>query len=481
MMRDHIVLFINGSRYEVGCDDALTTLTDFLRLRLGLVGTKIVCNEGDCGACSVLVGRPTDGGHNLRYLALDSCILFLFQLDRAHVVTVEGLRHDGQLSPVQNAMVQCHGSQCGYCTPGFVVAMHAMVEANETLDDDALRLGLSGNLCRCTGYSQILDAGKSVDPARVSRIRQIYPEQPILDQINSLGDGPVRMNGSQTIALPHTLDQAIELKAQDPSAIIVGGATDYGIEHNHGHQSPANLICLTNLEDYDSVHLEEGRLRIGGGATWTQIADHVESLFPPYHQIITRFGSPQIRNAGTLAGNLATGSSIADSIPFHMVMNSEICLISPRGRRQVKLDEFYTGYRENLMADDELIAEVSTPLLAGNEKLALYKISKRRDMDISTLTLGLWIHSNGNVIEDARLAIGGVGPTVTRITAAEACLIGSPHTESTFRTAGEIAKKSISPWSDVRGSSEYRLQLTENLLQKAYHEFNEPIPEPAGA
>ncbi len=475
-MRDSIVLFINGQRHELGYDDAVVTLAEFLRQRAGLVGTKIVCNEGDCGACSVLVGHRSVDGGGLCYQAMDACILFIFQLDRTHIVTVEGLRDGNDLTPVQQAMVQCHGSQCGFCTPGFVVTMHGMVEADINLNDASLRYGLSGNLCRCTGYLQIIDAGKSVEAATVPRISQLYPDKPILDEFVGLGDEPVRIEGGQTVFVPRTLQQAVEFKASFPAATIVCGATDYGVLHNHGGTASADLLCLTGVEGYDSITTSDDVLRIGGGATWTQIESHVEKLFPPYHVIVTRFGSPQIRNAGTLAGNLASGSPIADAIPFHLVMDSQLSLVSSRGQRQVALNEFYTGYRQNIMADDELIAEVTTPLLAQDERLAVYKISKRRDMDISTLTFGLWIKLQQETIADVRLAIGGVGPTVLRIPASEQYLVGKTLTESTMQVAGEIARDQISPWSDVRGGADFRLQLTENLLLKAYHELAGELP-----
>lgn len=479
-MRDSIVLFINGQRHKLGYDDAVVTLADFLRRRAGLVGTKIVCNEGDCGACSVLVGRRSVDGGTLRYQAMDACILFVFQLDRAHIVTIEGLRDGDHLTPVQQAMVQCHGSQCGFCTPGFVVTMHGMVEAGIDLNDASLRYGLSGNLCRCTGYSQIMDAGKSVEAAAVPRISQLYPDKPILGEFVGLGDEPVQIEGDQTVFVPRTLQQAVEFKASFPAATIVSGATDYGVLHNHGRTASADLLCLTSVEGFDSITTADDVLRIGGGATWTQIESHVEGLFPPYHVIVTRFGSPQIRNLGTLAGNLASGSPIADSIPFHLVMDSQLRLVSSRSQREVALNEFYTGYRQNIMADDELIAEVTTPLLAQDERLAVYKISKRRDMDISTLTLGLWIKLRQEMITDARLAIGGVGPTVSRITASEQYLVGKTLTESTMQLAGEIARDQISPWSDVRGGAGFRLQLAENLLLKAYHEFaGEMLTQPS--
>jgi xanthine dehydrogenase small subunit len=349
--------------------------------------------------------------------------------------------------------------------------MHGMVEAGIDLDDQSLRYGLSGNLCRCTGYAQILDAGKSVEAASVSRISQLYPDKPILDAFAELGEEPVQVEGEQTVFVPRTVQQAVEFKSLFPAATIVSGATDYGVLHNHGRTAPADLLCLTSVEDYDAIVSEDDVLRIGGGATWTQIESHVEKLFPPYHVIVTRFGSPQIRNAGTLAGNLASGSPIADSIPFHLVMDSQLRLVSSRGQREVALNEFYTGYRETIMADDELIAEVITPLLAQDERLAIYKISKRRDMDISTLTLGLWIKLQQETITDARLAIGGVGPTVLRIPACEEHLVGKTFNESTMQAAGAIAKEQISPWTDVRGGADFRRQLAENLLLKAYHEF----------
>jgi xanthine dehydrogenase small subunit len=303
----------------------------------------------------------------------------------------------------------------------------------------------------------------------VRRISDFYPDEPILNEFNGLGKDPVTITGVQTIFIPRTLRQAVDFRANFPAAGIVSGATDHGVLHNRGDRPPGDVLCLTSVVKYDNVSVENDVLRIGGGATWTQIEKVVAELFPQYHEIIKRFGSPQIRSVATLAGNLATGSSIADSIPFHLVMDSQIRLISVRGERVIPLCEFYTGYHQNSMADDELIAEVTTPLLKPSEEVVLYKISKRRDMDISTLTLGLWVNVTDGTIENARLAVGGVGPTVHRIPASEQHLIGKRLSESTFRQAGVIATNHIAPWSDVRGGSDYRIQLNENLMLKAYH------------
>lgn len=470
-MRDHVVLYLNGQPIEASGEEVSLTLAQFLRERHGLVGTKVVCNEGDCGACSVLVGRLSDDGMSLQYQTIDSCIAFLFQLDRTHVVTVEGLRRDSALTPVQEAMVACHGSQCGFCTPGFVVAMHGMIESGEELDEDSLRYGLSGNLCRCTGYAQILEAGGAVDRARVKLVSELYPESEMLGRLLEIADDAVETTGQNTVFIPRTLEQAVDWKSRHPAGIVVSGATDYGVVFNHGRAPSGNILALSNLQEYDNVTVNEQTLRIGGGATWSQIEHHVKDLFPAYHYVITRFGSPQIRNAGTLAGNLANGSPIGDSIPFHLVMDSKLQLVSAKGDRWLPLNGFYTDYRKNQLADDELIGAIDTPLLNSDEQLAMFKISKRRDMDISTMTLAIWVRLENETISDCRIALGGVGPIVQRAIESEQHLIGERLVESAFREAGRIAQQQISPWTDVRGSAEYRLQLTENLMAKAFYQF----------
>jgi len=476
-VRDYLVFYVNGVKHTLNDDAALGSLADLLRERLGRVGTKIVCNEGDCGSCSVLVGRPSEDGKQLVYQTLDACIAFPFQLDRAHVVTVEGLLDQGNLSPVQDAMVQCHGSQCGFCTPGFVVALHGIVESEASLTDEALRYELSGNLCRCTGYVSILAAGRSINPAKVARLKQKYPEHAMLLDFSDLAKEPVQLSTQRGLVMvPRTIQQAVEFRAAYPTATIVSGATDYGVLRNHGKIQASNTLCLSNVHDFSAIAIQDDVLTIGGGATWRAIEKFVEHRIPEYHAILIRFGSPQIRNAGTLAGNLATGSPIADSVPFHVVTQTEIELRSVRGSRRVAIADFYRGYRKTVIADDELIVAIHTPLPKPNERIKLYKISKRRDMDISTVTLGIWLSLDGERVQDVRLALGGVGPTVMRMSEAEKCLVGRTFSESAFRETGLAARQAISPWSDVRGGAEYRLQLVENLLLKCFYELSGSNP-----
>lgn len=522
-MRDHLAFYLNGQRRTASGPEAMETLTDFLRERLRLTGTKVVCAEGDCGACSVLVGRSApaprtspgttpgpagDGGRTLTYQTLDACIAFMYQLDRAHIVTVEGLAKDGRLSAVQDAMVKCHGSQCGFCTPGFVVTMQGMLEETACagcpesattsngqangdasrvlpqLTEDQMRLGLSGNLCRCTGYQQILDAGAAIDPAAVVTMNQQFPAGPMLDDFAALGDEPVRIETElrgvgRTVFLPRTLEQAVAFRVEFPGkqSAVASGTTDLGVQHTHGRHDPAAVLSLTAIPDLNDVRIDKNVLVTGATATWTQIERTVQGVIPEYHAVLTRFGSPQVRNAGTIGGNLANASPIGDSIPFHMVMDAELDLVGPRGSRTVKLNDFYLGYKKLDLAEDELIAAVRTPLPAVGQHLKLHKISKRRDMDISTFTAAvlLTLDDAGETITAARLAFGGVGPVVLRLPETEALLAGQPFTEAAMRKAGRHARTEITPISDVRGSDDYRRQLAENILVKTYHELHDHL------
>jgi len=494
-MRDHLVFYLNGVRHAVRGREAGLTLSDYLRLSCGtfganrLTGTKVACAEGDCGACTVLVGRLAAGGHELEYVPIDACITFVYQLDRSHVVTVEGLAADGKLSPVQSAMVTCHGSQCGFCTPGFVMAMHGLVETcreaedGRQLTDEELRLGLSGNLCRCTGYAQILEAGAAIETARVTRMRARFDAAAILKDLAIQSAGPVHVNApvpaevngkvvgpAVEIFLPSTLDELLAQRAARPGSTLVSGATDVGVQVNHRKLAPVSVIATQSVPELHRLEIVGGELVVGAAVRWSRLADFIRDRVPEYKAILDRFGSPQIRHMGTLVGNLANASPIADSIPFHYVTESKLELASFDGRRSVPIEEFFRGYKQLDLRSDEVITAVRTPLPSPDVLLKLYKISRRRDLDISTVTAALLVEmdDNRNVIRRARIAVGGVGPMVLRLTRVEALLVGKAFDLTTMRAAGQLARQEISPISDVRGSDAYRSQLVENLFQKFY-------------
>ncbi|HZZ27861.1 MAG TPA: FAD binding domain-containing protein [Pirellulales bacterium] len=492
-IRDHLVLFLNGNRHEVYGSDCFLSLSDFLRYRRGLTGTKIVCSEGDCGSCTVLVGQPE--GEALRYRPIDSCIRQMFQLDGVHVVTVEGIgglsarlgnppashSHEPRLTSVQQAMVECHGSQCGFCTPGFVMAMHGVCETcnGHAASEEQWRHELTGNLCRCTGYTTILKAGLQAVAAGTSTLNDLYPPAAMLEQLSALRNDVLDLQfadgGMQRRAYgPTTIDQAVAFRRENPQAKIIAGATDVGVQLNKRVIAPATFLDLNRVVELEELAVESiaGTRQIvaGARATWTQLLELCRSEVPEFAEIVSVFGSPQIRHVGTIGGNIINASPIADSLPFLFVMEAELELAGPTGRRTVNINQFYHSYKKFDLRPDELLVSIRIPLPCPGELLRLYKVSRRRDLDISTFTAALRLELASETISHAALAYGAVGPTVLRLRKTEQFLEGRAITAETMAEAGDVAVAEITPISDVRGSQDYRFQLARNVLLKFYHE-----------
>jgi xanthine dehydrogenase small subunit len=467
-MRDYVLCYVNGRRFQLRGETAFCSLAEFLRSELHLVGTKVVCAEGDCGACTVLVGRSQE--QRLRYETVDACIHFLYQLDGTHIVTVEGLQRDGRLHPVQQALVDHHGSQCGFCTPGFVMALTGLLEEEANNDLDTLKIGLTGNLCRCTGYLPILEAGRAIDPAAVQPLAERYSAPAVLDDLREHSRSPFFLQSDAARLFgPRSLEDALAFKARHPEAVIVAGATELGVLRNKNGWEPRVLLSLAGVPGLDTLAQTDDTLLIGANVTWRQLEAYARDALPELYQIILRFGSPQIRNVATLVGNVAHGSPIADSLPYLLVMDAQLELAGVGGCRRVKLDGFYRGYKVKDLAPEEIITRVLVPLPAADEVLKLYKVSRRRDLDIATVGAAIRLKRAGNVITRAFVAFSGVAPTVLRLPETEAFLQGKLFREETFVEAGRRARAEVEPISDVRGSREFRLRLAENLLIKCYH------------
>jgi len=470
-VRDYVVLCVNGRRYEVRGRSAFETISRWLRYELGQTGTKIVCEEGDCGACTVLIGRAENG--RMSYRPVNSCIQFLFQLDRAHVITVEGLRIDGKLNPVQQSMVQCHGAQCGYCTPGFVVAMTALFDSSLEITERSLRDALTGNLCRCTGYEPILKAGLQTDRAQWRKLDELYLPGPMLDEFARLAAVPVRIEHEDRVFFaPTEVPAAAEFKSRNPKVAIVQGATDVGVTCNKRGYLPAAMMSLGALEGLDELQLDNGDLIVGARVSLSAFEDYIKDLLPELYGIMELFGSPQIKNVGTLAGNIANASPIADTLPFLYVMEAALELTGLAGSRTVPISAFYKGYKRLDLGPDELITRVRIPLRRDGEKLRLYKVTKRRHLDISSFTAAIRMQA-GERIDAVKIAYGGVGPVVLRLPRTEQFLIGKRFALESFEAAGAIAREEITPISDVRGSADFRRQLASNILKKFYYEVTQ--------
>lgn len=470
-MRDYLLLYVNGQRHHVAAERAFQPLSTFLREELGLTGTKIVCAEGDCGSCTVLLGRPT--GEEIRYRPVCACIQYLVQLDATHVITIEGLQYDGRPNPVQQAMIDHHGAQCGFCTPGFVTAMCSVLDEQPTANAHDLTRGLVGNLCRCTGYGSILQAGETADRTQLRKLIDLYDTANIARELLAAERQSLQLvHGKRILAKPATVAEATQFLAAHGDCTIVAGGTDLGVQTNKGKRELGVLLSTRALNELRGVAVAQGQMIIGANTSLSEVEMACRQYLPEFAKMLQWFGSPLIKNAGTLGGNLGNGSPIGDTMPGLFVLNAEVELVGPRGTRRVDINQFYTGYRQSVRESDELIARVILPLPTKGELYRLYKLSKRKDLDISTMTAAFWmsLSADGDTIEQVRIAYGGVGPVILRLPQTEAYLNGKPFALATFQAAGQIAKTEITPISDVRGSNTYRLQLADNLLAKFYYE-----------
>lgn len=465
-MRDYLVIFVNGRRHEVRGETAFKPLTDWLRYDLHLTGTKVVCAEGDCGSCTILLGRAKNG--TIEYSPVCGCIQYLFQLDAAHIVTIEGLKYDGQLNPVQQSFMKCHGAQCGFCTPGFVVAMHSLLESGAK-DECAVRRGLTGNLCRCTGYEPILRAAAETDVSQIRRIDELYPRGRILEEMEQRATEAIQIiQGAKMFLRPSDLTAAVRMRPRGGAMQVIAGGTDLGVKFNKKPPEMMMIFSTAALPGFGEIKVEGDHISVGANVTLSELQQTLQSEFKELADYLEWFGSPQIRNAGTLAGNLANASPIGDMIPPLFVLDAQVILVAPTTRRAVNINDFYTGYRQTVMQPEELIERVVIPIPRADEIFKLYKVSKRKDLDISTFSAAVWMRLRDGVIIDARIAYGGVGPTVIRLRQTENELRGKRLNHETLDAVSPTVLSEITPISDVRGSAEYRNLLAGNILRKFF-------------
>ena len=496
-MRDYILLYINGQEQRITAAQAFQPASDYLRLDLGKCGTKVVCAEGDCGACSVMIGRLDGSGEKLDYVPVNSCIQYLYQLDCSHLITVEGLKIEGQLNPVQQSMVDHNGAQCGYCTPGFVIAMCGLANdlkcpsssgasdcqklgrekfaSGQKLTEELVKDSLTGNLCRCTGYEAIINAGMAIDIERFKPLASLYNEAEIVANLKAHASQELLLEVDGCKAFnPTSLASANRFLADNEKVVIVSGGTDVSVNMNKRGLAPKAIMstsALPGLDDLSLVETPEGRvMSIGARVTLRQLERAIKDLVPEFYDILWVYGSPQIRHAGTLAGNIANGSPIADSPPFLFVMDAEVEVTGLDGVRRIAMADFYTGYKTLSLKKDELITRIFLPLPKAEEILRLYKVSRRQHLDISAFTAAIRITVKDNKIAAARVIFGGVGPVVKSVPEVEKALLGKPHELATYEAAGKVAREAIAPITDVRASRDYRLALAENIMTKFFYE-----------
>lgn len=465
-MRKQILLYINGQSYKIADKSVFMMLADFLRLKLRLTGTKIVCAEGDCGACTVLCYR-SKGAKTDNFWPINACIVPIFKLDGCHLLTVEGLNQKNGLSAVQQAIVDHHGSQCGYCTPGFVMAMTALFQEKKTITQQKVKNALTGNLCRCTGYQPLIEAALAVDQGTLVPLdRHFLIKESVTELMNSQKH-PVHITNDQwEFFAPTQLKEALSYKQTCPDACVMAGATDLGVMINKGKKSIGRLLSLHLIDELYDITEIDGQVRVGALVTLAQLRHFAKTALPKLASFLNLFASPQIKNMATLIGNVTNGSPIGDMLPFLMVADGQIHIKSLSDAKKVPMEKFYLGYKKLALDACELVTHISFTLPPINHILSLNKISQRKDLDISTINSAFLFDIGQQLtINKARIAFGGVAPMVVRLFKAEKFLAKKTLSEPLVETALTIIQQEISPQNDLRGGAAYRRVLAENLFR----------------
>ena len=473
-IRSELRFILNGQDVVLSDVAPDQTLLDWLRLSRALKGTKEGCAEGDCGACTVLVGRLTPAG-GLVYESVNACIRFLGSLDGCHVVTVEHLApSEDRLHPVQQAMVDLHGSQCGFCTPGFVMSLYGLWMQTPNPTDRQIETALQGNLCRCTGYEPILRAARAIsgyggtqdDPLLVERETMIV-------RLKSLGDGArVEIgDGRHRLIVPASLDDFASVLEASPTATVVAGSTDVSLWVTKHMRDITPVVFIAGLQELKSITAQDGIISIGAGVTYSEALETISRHIPALGSLVTRIGGQQVRNMGTIGGNIANGSPIGDTPPPLIALGASLTLRKGTLRRTIALEDFFIAYGKQDRQPGEFVEAVHIPVPPTGEHFAVYKVTKRRDEDI-TATLGafrLALAADGTVA-GIRIAYGGMAATPKRAFAVEKALLGQPWNEKTVETAMEKYAEDYSPLSDMRATADYRALAARNLLMRFYLE-----------
>lgn len=461
----------NGQRVTLDGIPADAMLLPVIREHLGACGTKEGCAEGDCGACTVVVAEA-DEGNGLRFRAINSCIRPAHAISGMALFTVEDLEAaDGTLHPVQQAMIDCHGSQCGFCTPGFIMSLFGMYQRHTALGHPISRrtaeVELAGNLCRCTGYRPIVDAA--------CRLGE-YPLRPLdtaalRREIDLLASEPdTRASDTSSYLLPDTLDQALAWRTSRPDALVLAGATDVGIWINKLHHQSSSILDLSRVRELRTIRADDEALMIGASVPLADAFTAIVNLVPSLASFLERFAGLPIRESATLGGNIANGSPIGDSMPLLIAMNAEVHLQGIDGQRASSLESFYLGYRKPDIRAGEIITSIRIPRPSPDSMIKAYKVSKRFDDDISAVCLALAMRVSEGHIRDVRIGAGGVAATPVRAVATEAVLDGKPWNQTSLSEAADVLASEFSPISDMRASAGYRRKVLQGLLTRLWLE-----------
>ncbi|KAB8313581.1 xanthine dehydrogenase small subunit [Erwinia endophytica] len=463
-----IQFLLNQTLISVQAIDPNLTVLNYLRQHQHRCGSKEGCASGDCGACTVTLGRVEQG--KMVYETANSCMTFVSNLQGKQLITVEDLKQGGQLHPVQQAMVDCHASQCGFCTPGFVMSLFTLQKNSRGWQHKDAEQALAGNLCRCTGYRPIVDAARQ---ACEHSQQDIFQQQEALtvkrlmdlqnDQIQEIS-----FNGHRCL-LPKTTSQLVALLDEYPDAKLLAGGTDLALQVTQQYRTLPLIVALQQIDELKICQVNETEIVLGAGVSLQHCYRLLSEHIPPFAHILERFASLQIRNQGTLGGNIANGSPIGDTPPMLLALNATVALQKGSTVRRLPLADFFISYRQTALQEREFIRAIIIPKVTLSQNFQAWKVSKRREDDISAVFAAFLLEtdSSGRVTE-ARVAFGGMAEIPKRATQCERQLLGKPLTTSSVEQACAALEQDFSPLSDFRASADYRLQVAKNLLRR-YH------------
>jgi xanthine dehydrogenase small subunit len=456
--------------------DPNVTVLQYLREHVGKPGTKEGCASGDCGACTVVVGELD--GECVRYRTLNSCLTFVSALHGKQLISVEDLKHQGQLHSVQQAMVDCHGSQCGFCTPGFVMSLFALQKSSNGFDKAETMEALAGNLCRCTGYRPIVDAAEQAccqkqpdqfdvfEADTVAQLKTITPRETA--ELNS---------GDKRCLLPLTVADLADLYAANPEARLLAGGTDLALEVTQFHRELPVMIYVGHIESMKRVEVSAEHIEIGAATALSDCYAVLAEDYPDFGELLHRFASLQIRNQGTLGGNIGNASPIGDAPPLLIALGAQIVLRKGNDTRRLALEDYFLDYKVTARQEAEFIEKILVPRAQHNQAFRAYKVSKRLDDDISAVCAAFNLRIEDGVVQDARIAFGGMAAIPKRAAACEAALQGAAWSSEAIERACTALAEDFTPLSDFRASKEYRLLIAQNLLRKFFLELQAPEVE----
>ena len=467
MITNKVQFIYENKLVELENPDPNQTILNFIRNKLKKTGTKEGCAEGGCGACTIVLGELEN--EKIKYKAINSCISFTPTLHGKQLIVVENLvSKNGTYHPVQEAMAKYHASQCGFCTPGFVMSIFAMSKNKQNNNKEDIKDAISGNLCRCTGYRPIIDAAKNIkkkysdefyknSKKTINLLKKIHSKSIIIDNKNKKYFAPKTINELRTVI------------QKNPDSDFLSGGTDLSLKVTKDRQEIKKIINLNNIKELNFIKTKNNEIIFGSTTPLIQVEKFILKYYPDFNNILRRYGSVQIRNVGTIGGNIATASPIGDTLPLLLSLNAKIIIQTKKGNKQIFLNNFFIKYRKTKLKKGEFIKSIIIPIYK-NHNFKAYKISKRFDDDISSVCASFNLKIKDQRIQDVAIAYGGMAEIPKRAKNCENFLKNSKFSEDIFEKAKDLLKRDFNPISDMRASKQYRLEVAENLLIKFFIE-----------